>query len=493
MIEKFNKKLKGYEYLEEFKESENKNDDSMTLFTILLFLAALIILLCSTFFFVNYTNVNPPTPKKIYIAKKPEDNTTTYFQTFPTINVNERTTDINDIFKARRIFINDKNVTSDYIQFIRPLNKKEEDQYKQILYKNILYNEYPNALKEGQMNPNDFMILCNQNKLVNTKKIEVSDKPSISIIIPITSEKPNLIRSFNSIQNQIFTNIEIIIVDDFTEQNDDIIEYIYQNEPRLRIFKHTKKMGLWRTRMDGVLYSRGKYILHFDPGDILSDNFVLEDYYRLVTKYNLDTLRFSFLGPKTYDYMRVYPTRHTRIIYGRPNYDVHEFGYGTIWNRLIRASLFTKALNLVEVNILNAYKDIWEDRWWNDLIDRVSFSNLILNKIGYITFKDRNELTEKSIEDNVDKDRTIREFIYNWYFDYELLPHNDNKTVIMDKLHAYNQKNNTYCNLNINLDFLQTFFPAYKQFLIILFKDPFISNEEKVFIKELYTKATKNK
>jgi len=493
MIEKFNKKLKGYEYLEEFKESENKNDDSMTLFTILLFLAALIILLCSTFFFVNYTNVNPPTPKNIYIAKKPEDNTTTYFQTFPTINVNERTTDINDIFKARRIFINDKNVTSDYIQFIRPLNKKEEDQYKQILYKNILYNEYPNALKEGQMNPNDFMILCNQNKLVNTKKIEVSDKPSISIIIPITSEKPNLIRSFNSIQNQIFTNIEIIIVDDFTEQNDDIIEYIYQNEPRLRIFKHTKKMGLWRTRMDGVLYSRGKYILHFDPGDILSDNFVLEDYYRLVTKYNLDTLRFSFLGPKTYDYMRVYPTRHTRIIYGRPNYDVHEFGYGTIWNRLIRASLFTKALNLVEVNILNAYKDIWEDRWWNDLIDRVSFSNLILNKIGYITFKDRNELTEKSIEDNVDKDRTIREFIYNWYFDYELLPHNDNKTVIMDKLHAYNQKNNTYCNLNINLDFLQTFFPAYKQFLIILFKDPFISNEEKVFIKELYTKATKNK
>ena len=191
--------------------------------------------------------------------------------------------------------------------------------------------------------------------------------------------------------------------------------------------------------------------------------------------------------------MRVYPTRHTRIIYGRPDYDVHEFGYGTIWNRLIRASLFTKALNLVEINILNAYKDIWEDRWWNDLIDRVSFSNLIVNKIGYITFNDRNELTEKSIADNVDKDRTIREFIYNWYFDYELLPHDDNKTVIMDKLHEYNQKNNTYSNLNINLDFLQTFFPAYKQFLIILFKDPFISNEEKEFIKELYTKATKNK
>ena len=46
--------------------------------------------------------------------------------------------------------------------------------------------------------------------------------------------------------------------------------------------------------MDGFLYSRGEYVLHFDPGDLYSDNYVLEDSYNLITKYNLDTVRFQF-------------------------------------------------------------------------------------------------------------------------------------------------------------------------------------------------------
>ena len=493
MLGYFTKKIKGYEYLEDKQESELNNDPSMTLFTTLLFLFGLIILLLSIFIFVNFTNQNIPKPKKIIIPTPPQDNMTIYTKIYPSINLKERTNDINEIFNARRLFINEKNVTNDYIEFIRPINEKEEGQYKQILYKNVLYNDFPNAKKEGQMDPNVFYRLCNQDKFINTKKIEPSDEPSISVIIPVINEKPNLIITMNSIQSQTFTNIEIIIIDDFIQQNAELYEQIYENEPRLRLFKHSQKMGLWRTRMDGILYSKGKYILNINPGDILSDNFVLQDYFRLAIQYNLDTVRFSFLGPKLFDYMRVYPSKHTKIIYGRPDYNVHEFGYGTIWNRLIRASLFTKGLNLVDIHILNAYKDLWEDLWWNDLIDRVSFSNLIINKIGYITFYDRNELTYEHIMENIDKDRTIHEFIYNWYFDYQLLPHNDNKSVIMDKLHEYNLRNNTYGNIPINLDYLQTFFPAYKQFLIVLFKDPFISNEEKEFIKELYTKAPKKK
>ena len=149
-------------------------------------------------------------------------------------------------------------------------------------------------------------------------------------------------------------------------------------------------MGLWRSRMDGFLYSKGKYILHFDPGDILADNFSLEDAFYFVTKYNLDTIRFSFsrinkepASDEQLEDMRIYPTKHLKIIYGRPDYDVHEYGYGTIWNRLVRANVIIKGFDLVEIDILNAYKDIWEDVWWNDLIDRVSFSNLIVNKISY--------------------------------------------------------------------------------------------------------------
>jgi hypothetical protein len=142
-------------------------------------------------------------------------------------------------------------------------------------------------------------------------------------------------------------------------------------------------MGVWRSRMDGFLYSRGKYILHFDTGDMYIDNYALQDSYDLITKNNLDTIRFSFSksiensNSQTFRRMTIYPSKFTKIIYGKPYYNVHIFGYGLIWNRMVRAELFVKGLNLVDGYILNAYKNLWEDMWWNDLLNRISFSNLI--------------------------------------------------------------------------------------------------------------------
>ena len=260
-------------------------------------------------------------------------------------------------------------------------------------------------------------------------------------------------------------------------------------------------MGLWRSRIDGFLYSRGKYILHFDPGNILSDNFVLEDIYYFVSKYNLDTVKFSFskinsensIGINDLENMTIFPTRHLKIIYGRPDYDNKENGYKNIFNRLFRANIMTKGFDLVEIDILNAYKNFWEDTWWNELIDRASFSNLIINKLGYVNFYDRNAITELNIKDDTEKNKIIREFIYSWYFDYELLPRDANKTVIMDKLRNFNQINNTYNNVSISINYVNTYFGAYRHFLYILFKDPFIPDEEKDLIKILYNKVPKRK
>ena len=54
-------------------------------------------------------------------------------------------------------------------------------------------------------------------------------------------------------------------------------------------------MGVWRSRLDGLLYSRGKYIINFDSGDLYADNLVLEESYNLLRQYNLDSVRFSFI------------------------------------------------------------------------------------------------------------------------------------------------------------------------------------------------------
>jgi glycosyltransferase involved in cell wall biosynthesis len=46
---------------------------------------------------------------------------------------------------------------------------------------------------------------------------------------------------------------------------------LLNSDPRIRIFHHMKNLGCWRTRLDGIIYSRGKYIILFDAGDLYED------------------------------------------------------------------------------------------------------------------------------------------------------------------------------------------------------------------------------
>lgn len=515
----YGKRLKGYESIhsENFSESEG-----CTLLKAIKYLICIIIFLIlvviSKFLFRHYQS------KSVYINEDPQQ----FKNTNPNLNQNQPfqlqltkqytisdfynilpKNDINgniivnikDIFQSRKLFINDKNITSDYFHFLHPINQKEEQQYTQVSNQNYAMEDYVNMKRQGQMNLNDFYTFCDKETLLQSNKYTSSQEPIISIIIALISKKPEIIKTINSIQSQTFRNCEIIIVDDCLDGNmNPILDNIFENEYRSRIFKHEKSMGLWRTRLDGFLYAKGKYILHIDPGDILADNYVLEDIYNLITKYNLDTVRFSysrniyddeFKKNITFKKQRKYRKNLTVIKYGRPNYNIHNFGFGTLWNRLIRAGILRRGLGLIDKHLLNAYKDLWEDMWWNDLVDRVSRSNLVINRLGYIFLYNKNTVIEPSSKDKIMKNKTIREFIYFWYWDYFFLPDYNNKKLVINKLRKYSQKNSTFYQFPLNLDFLTDRFKPYENLLNALIKDPFIEKEDKNFVTQLYNLTIK--
>ena len=348
----------------------------------------------------------------------------------------------------------------------------------------------------------DFYTLCDQKKIMTVKKGKKDsfDKPFISIIIPYFNPRLELIKTLRSIQLQTFKNIEIIIVDDTLFSVKKNYKNILESDYRIRLFSHPRNMGLWRKRIDGFLYSRGQYILHINPGDILADCYILKDLYDLVTKYNLDTVRFSFSKTiysdrekfkKNITFGRIlkYPRQHTMIKYGRPDFNVHVFGYGTIYNRLVRSSVMRKGLDLLNTDLLNAFKDLWEDMWWNDLIDRVSYSNLIVNRLGYIFLYDKINSFEPRTRNKFLRNRTIREFIYFWYWDYSLLPKYDNKKSIVNTLRIYSRNNSKFCALPLNINFLTRKFKIYETLLNSLIKDPFVEEEDKQFASLLLNKT----
>ena len=285
--------------------------------------------------------------------KKDNYNYTNYKQYFnnilPKLNLeNNNVPLLEEIFNSRILYISNANLTGEYIRFIRPINETEEKKFKK-KYSEEVTTISPEIFKKrnNQFDYKEFAKICLEEKLIDSNEIKYDNKPLISIIISSYNKKDLILKSIRSIQNQNFKNIEIIIVNDCsTDNSKKIFQYLLETDPRIRIFNHLKNMGLWRTRLDGILYSRGKYVILFDAGDLYEDNYVLEDAFDIMEKYNLDSSKFLFriIGSyKKYEQSSVlfHVNKKSQIIYEPRN--IENFNslifniWGNIWNRLTRA------------------------------------------------------------------------------------------------------------------------------------------------------------
>ena len=421
-------------------------------------------------------------------------NLKSYKKFLPKNNKKKKILSFSSIFNNKHLYINNKQINYDYIYTIRQKDFKNNDK-RDVSFQNDESDFSKFEKRAGQISLRDFYVKCDNVDQKNLGyKPRSYDTPLISIIISAYKKKQNLLRTIKSIENQTFKNLEIIIVDDKKINLKKSCKKIIEFDPRIRVFTQKESYGLWRKRMDGFLYSKGKYILHMDAGDILADNLVLEDIYNIAKKYDLDSVRFSFsknyydsdfIEKKNFKDMMVFPSNVTKIVYGRPGYNVHEFGYGTIWNRLVRADMFSKGLDLVDNVILNIKKDFGEDMWWNDLVDRVSFSNLIVNRLGYIDLYNKNITFEPLIGTFKERDKSINEFIYFWYFDLILLPKNDEKKPVINALKKFNDTNNTICEIPMKLSFLKKKSNIFILLIKKLLEDSYVAFVDKIFIKDL--------
>ena len=402
---------------------------------------------------------------------------------------------IEDIFNSKKLYINDSRITPEYIDLFKgynsqneSLNKQEEQEEVNNTYINLNILHKKNIIKWDE-----FYHLCKFGKLIEPINNKYFENPLISVILPSFNKEKEIVASIRSIQNQSFKNIEIIIVDDCsTDQSIKLYNQLQKNDSRIRIFYHLKNFGVWRSRLDGFLYSRGKYIIFFDTGDFYADNFVLEDSYNLMTKYNLDSLRFAFkmirFKKNNKNFSRDFNfTKINSIILGYKNYNVNGYMYGTIWNRMIRKNIIFKSLKLVDSYILNAYKNLWEDRWWNTFANMNSYRNLFINRIGYLYIKTIKGEGILKLKNNIEKEKALQEFIYFLLFDFFMLPKKNNKKTIIKRIREFNNKDNKLYNQNINIAYLKNF-KIYNHLLKLLINDSYIYKSDKMFIHKLLNK-----
>lgn len=110
----------------------------------------------------------------------------------------------------------------------------------------------------------------------------------VSIIIPSYNSQDYLSRCLDSVVNQVYKNIEIIIVDDAsTDKTKEIIKKYADNDERIIPFYQTINKGVSASRNVGLRASTGEYIIFVDSDDSLTKDAVRR-MIDISNKYNSD-------------------------------------------------------------------------------------------------------------------------------------------------------------------------------------------------------------
>ena len=113
-----------------------------------------------------------------------------------------------------------------------------------------------------------FLKECKNLKFYKRNKVR-NNIPYVSICLPVYNMKDYIESAILSILNQSFQDYEILVVNDYSnDTTNDIIIRLQLKDDRIRIINHSKNLGVYASRVDAILSSRGKYIILMDPDDL---------------------------------------------------------------------------------------------------------------------------------------------------------------------------------------------------------------------------------
>ena len=130
----------------------------------------------------------------------------------------------------------------------------------------------------------------------------------ISVIIPYYKKKNSILKTVNSVLNQIYQNFEIIIIYDDENNNDlNFINEIKNKDNRIFIIKNKKQMGAGNSRNIGINNSKGEFIAFLDADDTWKNDKLdkqikfmkINNYEASHTSYSIINERNEVIGNRT--------------------------------------------------------------------------------------------------------------------------------------------------------------------------------------------------
>ena len=164
----------------------------------------------------------------------------------------------------------------------------------------------------------------------------------ISIIVPVYNTEKYLKRCLDSIINQDFKDIEIIIVNDCSPDNSlSIIKEYIKQDNRIILINKEKNEGLSEARNSGIKIASGEYILHIDSDDWVEQHY-FKDMYNKAMEEKADIVISDFY--KDFDNGQIFYMKDQGE-YIEKNIEILKNiflfkAYPSVWNKLIRTELY---------------------------------------------------------------------------------------------------------------------------------------------------------
>jgi glycosyltransferase involved in cell wall biosynthesis len=148
----------------------------------------------------------------------------------------------------------------------------------------------------------NYVSVCKQGLLLPGRIFERCEHPKISVIIPMYNEEKNVLQVIRSIQNQSLQELEIVCINDNSNDKTlSILKSLQKDDPRIRIITHKTNRGVLYNRISGALKSNGEYVTFVDADDLICNMNIFQMAYDLATKeYNekIDIIHYQTCGSK---------------------------------------------------------------------------------------------------------------------------------------------------------------------------------------------------
>lgn len=194
--------------------------------------------------------------------------------------------------------------------------------------------------------------------------------PLVSVIVPVYNVEQYLDECLNSIRQQTYKNIEIIVVEDCSTDNSLNTLTKHLEDPRVKLIQHEKNSGLSAARNTGIDAAKGDYIMFVDSDDLVHLSLIkLCVKYAIVNDADLITYDFKAFedGIKLSPQLDLSAVNNSKVLEQREAYfDQQHFA----WLKFMRTSLVkTKSLYFP----IGLYYEDWPFHWELGLVAKKKY------------------------------------------------------------------------------------------------------------------------